>query len=166
VQPWRRARTNGRGCHAGPSPPTLSACNSIALAYNLGNFMRTLAMPKTAQPWSLTSPPREADQDRREGRRPRTLRHLPDGRGRGVDRRAAGTARARMMSAGPSAPGNERGGGEVCLGTSKSGALQRWSASAAGFGYPLPWRRRFPVGRAREKPDPGLETAGNPANVG
>jgi hypothetical protein len=26
-----------------------------ALAYNIGNFMRTLAMPKTAQPWSLTS---------------------------------------------------------------------------------------------------------------
>ena len=26
------------------------------LAYNLGDFMRTLAMPKTAQPWSLTSP--------------------------------------------------------------------------------------------------------------
>jgi hypothetical protein len=25
------------------------------LAYNLGNFMRTLAMPKTAKPWSLTS---------------------------------------------------------------------------------------------------------------
>src|SRR4051794_15445536 len=25
------------------------------LAYNLGNFMRTLAMPKTAQPWSRTS---------------------------------------------------------------------------------------------------------------
>jgi hypothetical protein len=23
--------------------------------YNLGNFMRTLAMPKTAEPWSLTS---------------------------------------------------------------------------------------------------------------
>src|SRR6266850_2076582 len=23
-----------------------------ALAYNLGNFMRTLAMPKTAEPWS------------------------------------------------------------------------------------------------------------------
>ena len=31
-------------------PPTLHA-----LAYNLGNFMRTLAMPKTAEPWSLTS---------------------------------------------------------------------------------------------------------------
>jgi hypothetical protein len=26
-----------------------------ALAYNRGNFMRTLAMPKTAEPWSLTS---------------------------------------------------------------------------------------------------------------
>jgi hypothetical protein len=26
-----------------------------ALAYNLGNFMRTLAMPKTAPLWSLTS---------------------------------------------------------------------------------------------------------------
>src|ERR1700680_3846593 len=26
-----------------------------ALAYNLGNFLRRLAMPKTAQPWSLTS---------------------------------------------------------------------------------------------------------------
>ena len=26
-----------------------------ALAYNLGNFMRTLTMPKTAEPWSLTS---------------------------------------------------------------------------------------------------------------
>jgi hypothetical protein len=25
------------------------------LAYNIGNFMRTLAMPKTVQPWSLTS---------------------------------------------------------------------------------------------------------------
>jgi len=26
-----------------------------ALAYNLGNFARTLAMPKAAEPWSLTS---------------------------------------------------------------------------------------------------------------
>ena len=26
-----------------------------ALAYNLGNFTRTLAMPKSAEPWSLTS---------------------------------------------------------------------------------------------------------------
>ena len=26
-----------------------------ALAYNLGNFMRTLATPEAAEPWSLTS---------------------------------------------------------------------------------------------------------------
>jgi hypothetical protein len=26
-----------------------------ALAYNIGNFMHTPAMPKTAEPWSLTS---------------------------------------------------------------------------------------------------------------
>jgi Transposase DDE domain group 1 len=26
-----------------------------ALAYNLGNFMRTLAAPKATEPWSLTS---------------------------------------------------------------------------------------------------------------
>ena len=26
-----------------------------ALAYNLGNFLRTLALPKAAEPWSLTS---------------------------------------------------------------------------------------------------------------
>lgn len=32
-----------------------------ALAYNLGNFMRTLAMPKAAEPWSLTSPREFAD---------------------------------------------------------------------------------------------------------
>jgi hypothetical protein len=25
------------------------------LAYNLGNFMRTLALPKAAEPWSLSS---------------------------------------------------------------------------------------------------------------
>jgi hypothetical protein len=27
----------------------------LSLAYNLGNFMRTLALPKAAEPWSLTS---------------------------------------------------------------------------------------------------------------
>jgi hypothetical protein len=34
-----------------------------ALAYNLGNFVRTLATPKAAEPWSLTSLQEEADQD-------------------------------------------------------------------------------------------------------
>jgi hypothetical protein len=40
--------------------PNPFAANTVrlqlhALAYNLGNFMRTLAMPKTAESWSLTS---------------------------------------------------------------------------------------------------------------
>src|SRR6476660_4888458 len=42
------------GCYATPSPPTLGL-QLHALAYNLGNFMRTRAIPATAEPWSLTS---------------------------------------------------------------------------------------------------------------
>jgi hypothetical protein len=53
-----------------------------ALAYNLGNFLRTLATPEPIKDWSLTSLKREADQDRREGRRPRPLCRIPYGRGR------------------------------------------------------------------------------------
>src|SRR4051812_31710415 len=62
-------------------------------------------------------PAREVDQDRREGRPPRPLRDLPAGRGRGAatdvrrnpvaDRSAARTARARMIIAGSTAPGNQ-----------------------------------------------------------
>ena len=37
---------------SGTNLPTLQL---HALAYNLGNFMRTLVMPKTVEPWSLTS---------------------------------------------------------------------------------------------------------------
>jgi hypothetical protein len=49
-----------------PRPPYATvdtfAANEVSLqlgvlAYNLGNFMRTPALPKTAQPWSLTSLP-------------------------------------------------------------------------------------------------------------
>ena len=45
---------NGRGCPAGRLPPTPSVSSSMCCAYNLGNFMRTLAMPKVADSWSLT----------------------------------------------------------------------------------------------------------------
>ena len=47
-----------------------------------GNFLRTLATPEPIKDWSLTTLQREADQDWREGRRPRPLRRVPDGRGR------------------------------------------------------------------------------------
>jgi hypothetical protein len=76
-----------------------------ALAYNLGNFMRTLTMPKTV----ADQPAREADRDRRHGRQPWPLCDVPAGRSRGVaadvrrnpfaDRSTAGT-RASMSGAG------------------------------------------------------------------
>ena len=53
-----------------------------ALAYNLGNFLRTLATPEPIKDWSADEPQREADQDRRKGRLPRPLYRPPDGRGR------------------------------------------------------------------------------------
>jgi choline kinase len=56
-----------------------------ALAYNLGNFLRTLALPKAVEQWSLTTL-REKLQDRREGRAPRTLYHVPAGRSRDTPR--------------------------------------------------------------------------------
>ena len=57
------------------------------LAYNLGNFLRTLALPEAVEQWSLTTLREKlvkigAKQDRREDRAPRTLRHIPIGRGR------------------------------------------------------------------------------------
>ena len=73
-----------------------------ALAYKLANFMRTLAMPKTAELWSLTSL-RESPIKIGE---PRALRYLPDGRSRSAaadvpgnpvaHRGPSGTARASM----------------------------------------------------------------------
>jgi hypothetical protein len=50
-----------------------------ALAYNLANFLRTLALPETVSHWSLTRLREKAGQDRREDRHPCALRHLPDG---------------------------------------------------------------------------------------
>ena len=51
-----------------------------ALAYNLGNFLRTLATPEPIKDWSLTS--LKDNQDRREGGEPRPLCGLPNGGGR------------------------------------------------------------------------------------
>jgi len=41
-------------------------------------------MPKTVEPWSLTGLWGNGDQDRRQSRQPRLLRHVPDRRGRGI----------------------------------------------------------------------------------
>ena len=50
-----RCGESERGCHTGPFAANAVRLQFHALAYNLGNFMRTLAMPKAAEPWSLTS---------------------------------------------------------------------------------------------------------------
>ena len=52
-----------------------------ALAYNLGNFMRTLALPDTVEQWSLTTLEGEAGQDRCESCQPWPVRHISIGRG-------------------------------------------------------------------------------------
>jgi hypothetical protein len=69
--------------------------------------MRTPAMHQGGGAVVADQPPREADQDRRQGRQPWPLRDVPDGSSRGVttdvpghsvtDRPAAATARAGLM---------------------------------------------------------------------
>src|SRR5262245_51963372 len=75
----------------GPIKWTRLSCRSFAanavrlqlhaLAYNLGNFMRTLTMPKAVIADQSAG---EADQGRRQGRQPWPLRHVPNGRARRV----------------------------------------------------------------------------------
>ena len=117
-------RSSGRGCHA-------VRLQLHALAYNLGNFMRTLAMPKTVEAWSLTSL-REKLIKIGEGCQPRSLRHFPAGRGVGVatdvrgnpvaDRSAPGTTRASMRGAGSDLR-QARAAEEVRLDAGKSARL-------------------------------------------
>jgi hypothetical protein len=95
-----RARSNGLGCHAVPSPPYAVRLQLHALAHNLGNFIRTLAMPKAAEAWSLTSLREKLIKNRRRGRQPRPLRHLPIGRGLGVAADVCGYPDAHRPTAG------------------------------------------------------------------
>src|ERR1700674_4304511 len=102
-----RARSTVPACRAAPSPANAVRLQLRALACNLGNFMRKLAMPQTAEPWSL-KPAREADQDRHQGRQPWAVRYVSDGRSRGAaadvpgdpvaDRRLRAPARFRRGS--------------------------------------------------------------------
>ena len=91
-----------------------------ALAYNLGNFVRTLAMPKAAEPWSLTSLREKLIKIGAKGGQPWPLRDVPDGRGRGVaadvrgypdaDRPVAGAARASVRGRGQMATSDDSKG--------------------------------------------------------
>ena len=46
------------------------------MAYNLGNLMRTRVMPRTAEPWSLTSLREKLIKIGAKGRQPRPVCHL------------------------------------------------------------------------------------------
>src|SRR3981189_197733 len=50
-----KARSNGRGFPVARSPPNALRLQLHALAYNLDNFLRTLATPEPIKDWSLTS---------------------------------------------------------------------------------------------------------------
>ena len=50
-----RARSSGHGCRAGRFAANAVRLQLHALAYNLGNFLRTLATPEPIKDWSLTS---------------------------------------------------------------------------------------------------------------
>ena len=50
-----RTRCSGRGFRAGTSKTTRCDYNLFALAYNLGNFLRRLALPRSVKDWSLTT---------------------------------------------------------------------------------------------------------------
>ena len=109
-----------------------------ALAYNLGNFLRTLATPEPIKDWSLTSL-KETDQDRREGRQPRALCCVSDGRGRNptkpirrhlaVDRRIAAAGRIDSVER-SSVVRSLKLTGEVRLEDGKFGASCRSGVSA------------------------------------
>jgi hypothetical protein len=83
-----------------------------ALAYNLGNFMRTLAMPQQTEPWSL-KPAREADQHRHQGRQPWAVRYVSDGRGRGAAADVPGNPVADRPASGAACPGMRSAGGQM-----------------------------------------------------
>ena len=55
---------------------------------------------------------------------------------------------------------------EVCVGAGKTARFSVPLPSTASFDRLLPMPRRFAVAQAGQKRDPGLEIAGNLANVG
>jgi hypothetical protein len=144
-----------------------------ALAYNLGYFMRTLALPETTEPWSLISL-REKLIKIGEGCQPRSLRHFPAGRGVGVatdvrgnpvaDRSAPGTTRASMRGAGSDLR-QARAAEEVRLDAGKSARLPPRRSRAAAFDRLLQRDARFTVVETPRKGNPGQPTARNRRNV-
>jgi hypothetical protein len=130
------------------------------LAYNLGNFIRTLAIPKAAEPWSLTSL-----REKLIKTGAKVVSHGRYVRGNPVaDRPAAGTARASMRSAG----GQMRQGttAEVRLDQGKGTSSSAASPAILGFRSPgHPSWATFVV-PAAQKRDHGPGRYRNLENVG
>jgi hypothetical protein len=103
------------------------------------------------------------NRDRRQGRQPRPLRHVPDGRGRGAatdvrrhpvtDRPAAGTAGTGMNSA--SVKCSKRYGGEVCLSVRAEQRVSALPHSQRRAKSPLARGERALLLPNRSKCDPG-----------
>jgi hypothetical protein len=145
-----------------------------ALAYSLGNLMRTLAMPKAAEPWSLTSLREKLTKIGTRITSHGPLRHLPDGRGRGVaadvrrhpgdDRPAAGTALASMRGQRDQMP--QATTAKVRLNADQSARFSASAQSVGGFDRLPRAQRDFAVGQDVQRGRFWLTTIGNPGNVG
>ena len=148
---------------SGSSPPPPMRC-----AYTLGNFMRTLAMPEAAQPWSLTS---LREKVIKIGAK-KVVSH-----GRYVTFQMAEVAVPRQMFADALAliarsrvpPARRHGQGGKCDGLpwkrSRQSRAFRFRQLLVSTASCRRWTR-FAVAQAVQRRDPGLETGGNPANVG
>ena len=76
-----KARSSGRGCRAGRSPPMLRG-SSFTRSLEPRQFLADAGDAGTDQGLVTDKLEGKADQDRRQGREPRTLCRLSDGRGR------------------------------------------------------------------------------------
>jgi hypothetical protein len=77
-------KSNGRGCHIGPLLPMPSVSSFMCAGIQLGQLHAAAGDAQAGGAVVVDQPARKAGQDRREGRQPRALRHVPGGRGRDV----------------------------------------------------------------------------------
>jgi len=86
---------NGRSRHPAANVPW-----RFCGAYNLGNFLRTLATPEPIKDWFADEPAGKTREDRRQGRAPRSLCRLPNGRSRHPTPNVPGDFAAHCRAAG------------------------------------------------------------------
>ena len=79
IKEGKRARSDGRGCRAVRSRPTLCGYSFTQWPITSATSCASLAMPEPIKDWSLTSLKEKHIKDWREGRAPRPLCRLPDG---------------------------------------------------------------------------------------